>query len=307
VDLSADYLGFHLPSPLMPGASPLSGDLDAVRRLEDLGASAIVMHSLFEEQIRPQQHDEHAIDPEQYLKRVGEIRAAVGVPVIASLNGATLGGWVEWAKKIELAGASALELNVYSLAMDPNESSPAIEDRALEILAAVKRSISIPVAVKLSPFISGMAHFGSRLDALGAEGLVMFNRFYQPDIDLESRQVVPRLELSQSGELRLRLRWIAAFYGRVSASLALSGGVHTVGDVVKSIMVGADAVQLVSSLLEQGVEHLATLKKGLERWLETHGHSSLAEIRGSMSLARCPDPSAFERASYVRILESLLD
>ncbi|MEX2490598.1 MAG: dihydroorotate dehydrogenase-like protein [Nitrospirales bacterium] len=327
MDLSTTYLGLSLPHPLMPGASPLVDDLDMVKRLEDGGAAAIVMHSLFEEQIigeRAQtlrQIESHTdsfseapsyfpdrpqvvVGPEPYLEQIRRIKAAVRVPVIGSLNGTTADGWLDFARLIEQAGADALELNFYIVAMDPFVQGEAVEQRALDILHRVKASVTIPVAIKLSPFFCSFAHVASQLDGLGADGLVLFNRFYQPDIDVETLEVVPRLQLSDSSELLLRLRWLAVLSGHVRASLAVSGGVHTAVDAIKAVMVGAHAVQLVSALLQHGPEYLKTIREEMIRWMEQHEYHSLRQMQGSMNLTRCPDPSSFERANYMRVLQS---
>jgi dihydroorotate dehydrogenase (fumarate) len=327
MDLSTTYLGMRLPHPLMPGASPLVNDLDTVRRLEDAGAAAIVMNSLFEEQIAMEQlatvsHvDAHEgsyaealsyfpgveafrLGPDDYLDQVQRIKQTVAVPVIASLNGASLGGWLDFGKLIQEAGADALELNVYFLATDPEEDSGKVEARALEMLRAVKRQIHIPVAVKLSPYYSALAHFASRLAEAGADGLVLFNRFYQPDIDVEALEVSRRLRLSDSSELLLRLRWLAILSGRVSSSLIVSGGVHTPVDAIKAVMTGAHAVQMVSALLARGPEHLREMRAGMATWLEENEYESLEQMQGSMDLQRCPNPKAYERANYMEILQS---
>jgi len=327
MDLSTTYLGLELPHPLMPGASPLVDDLDTVRRLEDAGAAAIVMHSLFEEQIESEQlgtlrvmeahaesfaealsyfprADEFALDPDRYLEQVRRIREAVAVPVIASLNGVSDAGWLEYARLIEQAGADALELNVYYVATEPHETGEHVERRVLDIARTVKAEVGLPVAVKLSPFFSSLAHLADQLDGLGADGLVVFNRFYQPDIDVEALEAVPHLHLSDSSELLLRLRWLAILSGRVRASLAVSGGVHTPIDAVKAVMAGAHAVQMVSALLRQGPAHLRTMRQGMAAWLEDHEYDCLRQMQGSMSLRRCPDPAAFERGNYVRVLQS---
>ena len=326
MDLSTTYLGFRLPHPFVPGASPLVDDLDTVRRLEDAGAAAIVMHSLFEEQIAREQMatarhldaavesaealtylpdtDAFALGPEEYLEHIHKLKAVVSIPVIASLNGATEGGWLGYARLIENAGADALELNVYSLATDFTESGEMIERRTLHMLEAVKRSIGIPVAVKLSPFYTSLGHFAHRLAGHGADGLILFNRFYQPDIDVETLDVTPTLRLSDSSELLLRLRWLALLSGRVKSSLAVTGGVHTTLGAVKAIMAGADAIQVVSALLRHGAEHLATLRRDLALWLEEHEYESLEQMKGSMNLLRCPNPRAHERANYMNVLQS---
>jgi dihydroorotate dehydrogenase (fumarate) len=326
MNLETRYLGLTLAHPLMPGASPLVDDLDTVRRLEDAGAAAIVMHSLFEEQIaqehesalRMAMHGESfaearsylpeppafVLGPDQYLEQLRRIKRAVSVPVIASLNGVTASGWLFYARAIEAAGADALELNVYHVATDVHESAAHVERRVLDVLRAVKAAVRIPVAVKLSPWFSALAHFAAELRAAGADGLVLFNRFYQPDIDPEALEVVPRLRLSDSSELTLRLRWLAILHGRLDLSLAASGGVHRAEDALKALLAGAHAVQMVSALLQQGPEALTLVRDGLATWLEEHEYESLAQAQGSMSLVRCPDPEAFERANYLRVLQS---
>lgn len=327
MDLSTTYLGFALPHPFLPGASPLVDDLDMVRRLEDVGAAAIVMRSLFEEQITREQLSTHnrlmvmeegyaealsylpepadfALGPDEYLEQIRKIKAAVRIPVIASLNGTTDGGWLTYARLMEQAGADALELNVYALATDFDESSELLEKRVLHMLWSVKSAVHLPVAVKLSPFYTALAHFARRLDDLGADGLVLFNRFYQPDFDLESLEVKPALRLSDSSELLLRLRWLAILSGRVKSSLAVTGGVHTAEDAIKAVMAGAHVIQVVSALLKHGPERLRTLRQEMALWLEEHEYESLSQARGSLSLLRCPDPAAHERANYMHILQS---
>lgn len=326
MNLETAYLGLKLKNPLMPGASPLVDNLDNIRRLEDAGAAAIVMHSLFEEQVTQQQlaefsHTEnpaesfseatsyfphmndYALGPDRYLDQISKIKQMVEIPVIGSLNGFSLGGWTRYAKLIEQAGADAIELNVYYIATDPEENGATVESRTLYIMQSVLDSVKIPVAVKLSPYFSALASFARDIDSLGASGLVLFNRFYQPDIDIEQLEASHRLELSNSTELRLRLRWAAILHGHLKGSLAVSGGVHSTEDIIKSIMCGADAVQVVSSLLKYGPSHIGTLLHGLETWLEDHEYESVAQMRGSMSLRHCPDPSVYERANYLRILQ----
>jgi dihydroorotate dehydrogenase (fumarate) len=327
MDLSTSYLGLKLPHPLMPGASPLVDDLDTVRKLEDAGAAAIVMHSIFEEQITREQvatfvHTEsHGqsfaealtffpnpeafhLGPEEYLEHLRRVKGAVDVPVIGSLNGSGLGGWLEYAKLIEQAGADALELNVFSLGSNPNESGAQMELRTVEVVQAVRKAIRIPVAVKLSPYYTSLAHFASKLDEAGADGLVLFNRFYQPDIDVEELEVRRQVHLSSSAELPLRLVWLAILSPKLKASLAVTGGVHTVNDAVQSIMAGAHAIQLVSALLKRGPQYLATLRQELAQWLEEHEYHSLRQMQGSMNLEACPDPQVYSRANYMLVLQS---
>jgi len=327
MDLTTNYLGLRLPHPLMPGASPLADSIDTVKRLEDAGAAAIVMRSLFEEQITREQNgmvhhmevheesfaealsyfpkpDEFVFGSEEYLDQLRRIKAAVKIPVIASLNGYTNTGWVSYAAKMQQAGADALELNSYFVATDPRQSGAEIEATAVEIVKAVKRAVTIPVAVKISPFFSSVAHMAHKLDEAGADGLVVFNRFYQPDIDVEALEAVPSLHLSDSSELLLRLRWLAILHGQVKAGLAASGGVHTGLDAVKAVMAGASAVQVVSRLLEDGPGQLKVILDGFRRWLEEHEYESLEQARGSMSLRKSPDPAAFERGNYMKVLRS---
>jgi dihydroorotate dehydrogenase (fumarate) len=327
MDLSTTYLGFVLPHPFMPGASPLVDDLDTVRRLEDAGAAAIVMRSLFEEQITREQlgsihhimvheesfaealsyfpaPDEYALGPERYLEQLRQIKAIVDVPVIGSLNGTTPEGWLNYASQIQEAGADALEINFYHVATDPLETGADVERRLLEVVRLVKQAVSVPVAVKLSPFYSSLPHVAQQLDAAGADGLVLFNRFYQPDIDPEALEAVPRLQLSTSDELLLRVRALATLSGKVRASLAATGGVHTALDALKAVMAGAHAIQMVAALLHHGPQQLRTVREELAQWLEDHEYESLRQAQGSMSLERCPDPDAFERGNYMKVLQT---
>jgi dihydroorotate dehydrogenase (fumarate) len=327
MDLSTTYLGFELPHPLIPGAGPMADDLDTVRRLEDAGAAAIVMRSLFEEQIAFEEAatfavteahgyshgeagsyfpppDAFALGPDEYLEQVRRLKAMVRVPVIGSLNGITPGGWLRYARLIEEAGADALELNVYAIETDATEDARTVEDRTIEMVREVCRSVRIPLAVKLSPFYTSFANFARRLDEAGSAGLVLFNRFWQPGIDVEELEVRRELQLSDSSELPLRLRWLAILSGNVRATLAVTGGVHTVLDVVQAVMAGAHGVQMVSALLHHGPEHLAVLRRELVQWLEEHEYGSLREMRGSMSMRSCPDPQAYERANYMLMLQS---
>jgi dihydroorotate dehydrogenase (fumarate) len=327
MDTSTRWLGLELENPLVLGASPVVDDLDAVRRAVDAGAAAVVMHSLFEEQLTLDAlaHARHtelhsdsfheaqswlpgatdfALGPDEYLEQIRRIKAAVRVPVIGSLNGTTPRGWLSYAKLIQQAGADALELNVYQLAADPDESAQDVEDRVVEMVGSVASNIDIPLALKLSPFYTSLPHFAGRVARAGAKGLVLFNRFYQPDIDVEELEVRHRLRLSSPSELLLRLRWLAILFGRVPAELAVTGGVHSGIDAVKAIMTGASAVQMVSAVLEKGPGWFGTVLAELVRFLEEHEYESLRQMLGSMSLSRCPDPRAYERANYVHLLQT---
>jgi len=325
MDLTVSYLGLRLPHPLMAGASPLSFDLGAVKRLEDAGASAIVMQSLFEEQITREQFgtimdmelhaesfaeaisyfptsEELKMGPDNYLEMIRKIKSAVKLPVIASLNGTTSKGWLDYAKQIQEAGADALELNVYYLPTNPLETSEAVERRTLDIVRMVKSYVTLPVAVKLSPYYSSMAHFAKVVESAGADALVLFNRFYQPDIDIENLEVVSSLELSGPSTLRLRMRWLAILYSHIKVPMAVSGGIHSAEDAIKATMTGATAIQMTSALLKHGPERLKIVREGMIRWMEEHEYESLAQMRGSMSLMKSPNPAAFERANYMRVL-----
>lgn len=327
MDLSTTYMGLKLKNPLVAGAGPLTADIDFLRRLEDSGAAAVVLHSLFEEQITGEAEEleqnlrqgtelyaehlsffprvgEYRLGPEEYLDHVRKAKKAVGIPVIASLNGATVGGWTEYAREIEAAGADALELNVYFVAANPSQSGREVESLYEDILKAVKNAVHIPVAMKLSPFFSSMAATAARLDAAGADGLVLFNRFYQPDIDLEKLEVVPDLVLSSPSELRLPLRWIAILYGHLKASLAATSGIASGRDVLKAVMAGADVAQVVSVLLVRGVGELAVMLESMQSWMCEHEYESIAQMKGSMSQKACPEPAAFERANYMKTLNS---
>ena len=327
MNLTTNYLGFELPHPFLPGASPLVDDLDDVRRLEDAGASMITMHSLFEEQIVNDQiasssfldgpansfaealsyfpePDAFALGPQEYLEKLARVKQAVGIPVVGSLNGTTPGAWLECGHLIEEAGADALELNVYHLATDSAEQAAEIEDRLVGVVESLKRSLRIPLAIKLSPYHTSLAHFSRRLEEAGADGLVVLNRFYQADIDVDELEVQPKLRLSDPSELLLRLRWLAILSSQRELSLALTGGVHHPEDAVKGVMCGAHAVQVVSALLRHGPGYLATLIEGFRRWLEEHEYESVAQLRGSMNLSHCPDPKAYERANYLQVLHS---
>lgn len=325
MDLTTTYLGLQLKNPLVPSASPLSHSLDGMKRLEDAGAAAIVMYSLFEEQIIHESAEishylaygsesffeaqsyfpavqDYNLGPEDYVELLHKAKKSLGIPVIGSLNGITAGGWVKYAKKMEEAGADAIELNVYYIPTDPNITSTDVEDRYLEVLNEVKRNVKIPVAMKLSPFISSFANFARRLDLAGVNGLVLFNRFYQPDIDLEALEVRPGVVLSHSHDLRLPLRWIAILRGQVKSSLAATTGIHTADDALKMLMAGADVTMLCSSLLMNGPGHLAEVLKGMKQWMLDHEYVSVAQMKGSMSQQSIADPSAFERANYMKAL-----
>jgi dihydroorotate dehydrogenase (fumarate) len=328
IDLSTSYLGLQLHTPLVPSASPLSQEIDGIRRLEDAGASAVVLYSLFEEQLRQEEfeldhHLSHGTDsfaelqtffpqanefhlgPEGYLNHIRKAKEAVALPVIASLNGATVGGWTEYARQIEQAGADALECNIYFMATDPQVTSAEIERTYIHILRSVKAAIHIPVAVKLSPFFSNMANMAKRLDEAGADGLVLFNRFYQPDIDLEELELRPNVLLSTPQALRLPMTWIGILYGRIRASLAATSGIHGPEDVIKLIMVGANVTMLCSTLLRNGIHHLRYIEQGLQRWMAEHEYESVRQMQGSMSQLRCPDPGAFERSQYMRAVKNI--
>ena len=327
VDLTTTYLGLKLKNPLVASASPLTKKIETAKQLEDAGVSAIVMYSLFEEQIIQESiklhqdlirgansHSEamtyipeygpYSIGPQTYLEQLAKIKAAVSVPVIGSLNGITSGGWVDYARKIQDAGADALELNLYYLATDPNVSSSELEDMYVGLVKDVANQISIPLAVKLSPFFTALPNFARRLAEAGASGLVLFNRFYQPDFDLEELEVVPNLVLSNSHELRLPLRWIAILYGRVQADFALTSGVHTSNDIVKAMMAGASVAMTTSELLHNGVQRAEDLLKGFQTWLEEHEYESVEQMKGSMSQQAVAEPAAFERANYMKVLSS---
>ena len=305
-DLSTKYLGLQLKSPLVASAGPLTRDLDNFRRLEDAGASAIVMHSLFEEQINVEAYElDRWLDPnEGYVEHIRKAKRAVRIPVIGSLNGVSTGGWIRYAKLIEEAGADALELNIYYLPVNPRFDCAQVEMLQRDLVAEVKASIRIPVAVKLGPYFSAIPNMMMKLDQAGANGLVLFNRFYQPDFDLETLQVVPNLVLSNSQELLMRLHWVAILYGTVKADMAITGGVHTGTDVIKSMMAGARVAMMTSALLRHGVGQLQTVRGQLIEWMTEHQYESIASMQGSMSLRSVPEPDAFERANYMRVLSS---
>ncbi len=327
MDLTTRYLGLELKNPLVASASPLSKDLDTLKHLEDAGLAAVVMESLFEEQIR---HEEGALDhylthgtesfaealsyypetseftrgPEEYLEHVRKAKRSLSIPVIASLNGVSSGGWMDYARKIQEAGADALELNIYYVPTDPAIPGSEVERVYLDDVRTVRTAVTIPVAVKLSPYFSNMANMAAQIDALGVNGLVLFNRFYQPDIDLEELEVAPNLVLSSSSEMRLPLRWIAILFGRVKADLAATSGIYRTEDVLKMLMAGASATMLCSALLVHGIRRATEILNGMESWMEEHEYDSVRQMQGSMSQQRCPEPAAFERANYMKVLQS---
>jgi dihydroorotate dehydrogenase (fumarate) len=327
MNLNTTYLGLELLHPLIAGASPLADNLDDARRLEDVGAAAIVMRSLFQEQVE-HEHDASVLQmemhshqfaeatsffpnlgelrfgPHEYVEHLGRLKKAMNIPVIGSLNGLSDSGWLEYAQLIEQAGADALELNVYHVATDPSETSAEVERRVVDVATRVREAVAIPVAVKLSPFFTSVPNLVQQLTAVGINGVVLFNRFYQPEIDLQTLTVMPRLHLSDSSELLLRVRWLAILAGHFNISLAASGGVHTVTDVLKAIMAGAHAVQVVSALLSRGTGYMKFLLEDLKQWMVENDYQSIRQMQGSLSLNRCDDPAAFERGNYMRILHS---
>jgi dihydroorotate dehydrogenase (fumarate) len=329
MDLRTKYMGLNLKNPIVPSASPLSASIDMAKRLEDAGAAAIVMYSLFEEQIQheaqeldyylttynesfaeaisyfPEPEKFHNIHAEGYLEQIRKLKEALEIPVIASLNGVSVGGWMKYAKLIEQAGADGLELNIYYLPTDPIVTSIEIERIYLDDLSYVKSCVKIPVSLKLNPYFSALANMASKLDQAGADALVLFNRFYQPDIDLATRDIVPNLKLSESYEIRLPLRWIAILFGNVKASLAASTGVHTAEDVLKLIMAGADITMMASALIKKGPYHIARVLEEIQQWMEEHGYESLSEMRGSMSYLSVAEPAALVRANYIKTLQSI--
>ena len=327
-DLSTTYMGLQLRTPLVASASPLSHELDGIRRLEDAGASAIVLYSLFEEQIREDEREiefylhagteryaesltyfpmpaDFCVGPQGYLNHILRAKDAVRVPIIASLNGSSFGGWTGIAKRIEQAGADAIECNIYFVPSDMNCSSADIEKMYIDIIRAVKHSVDIPVAVKLSPFFTNMAGMAKRLDEKGADALVLFNRFYQPDIDLENLEIRPNVLLSTPQDLRLPLTWIGILYGRIKANLAGTGGIQTGQDALKLLMAGADATMMCSSLLRHGLGRIRQVEQGMIEWMEQHEYDSIRQLQGSLSQLHCPDPSAFERALYMRAVSQM--
>jgi len=330
VDLSTNYLGLNLKNPLVPSASPLSHNLDTARRLEDAGASAIVMYSLFEEEIIDEElalnrffRYQDIGDPEansyrpipavfknavdRYLDQIAALKGSLDIPIIASLNGVTRGGWIQYGKDLQEAGADALELNVYHIPTNPNESAAEVEGNYLALLEDLSGQVSLPIAMKIGPQFSALPNFVKRLEIAGAAGVVMFNRFYQPSIDLKTLKVVPSLVLSTSAESLLAVRWVAILRNHVRLSLGASGGIHTASDVIKMLLAGADVTQLCSVLLQHGPSHIAKILSGLNEWMTQNEYSSLTEMKGSVSQAHAIKPSAFEHANYMKVLDSYID
>ncbi|MBI5869297.1 MAG: dihydroorotate dehydrogenase-like protein [candidate division Zixibacteria bacterium] len=328
MDLSTTYMGLKLANPLVPSASPLSEEIDNIKRMEDAGASAVVLYSLFEEQLSKDRLElyhhmtngsesfaesltyfpeppEFHLGPEGYLDHIRRAKEAVNIPIIASLNGGTIGGWTDFAKRMEQAGADAIELNIYYLPADLQTPGHVVEQNCIDILKAVKSSVTIPVAIKLSAFYSSMANMAYQLDQAGADGLVLFNRFYQPDIDLDQLEVVPNVLLSRPQALRLPLRWVAILYGRILASLAATSGIHEAADVIKMLMAGANVTMMCAALLRNGIDHLRTVQADMRSWMEAHEYESVRQMQGSMSHAHCEDPAAFERVQYMKALQSI--
>ena len=327
IDLTTTYLGIPLRSPIVASASPLCDSLENIRRFEENGVGAVVLPSLFEEQLELESHAVHAdlsrgaesfaeslnyfpdlhnynLGPEAYLELIHKAKQSVSIPVIASLNGVSLGGWTRYAQLVEQAGAAALELNIYDIVTDAHHQGSRVEQDYCELVKRIKESVHIPVAVKISPFFTAMANVAKQLDDAGADGLVLFNRFYQPDIDIDALEIVPSLTLSQSPELRLRLHWVAILYENVGANLAVTGGVHTARDVLKAMMAGAHIAMMTSAFLQNGIRHASVMLREMTQWMEEHEYESVRQMRGSMSRRCVPNPSAFDRANYLRVLSS---
>jgi dihydroorotate dehydrogenase (fumarate) len=327
MDLTTTYLGLKLRSPLVPSASPLSEEIDSIKQMEDAGASAVVLYSLFEEQLRQDRADldhhlehgtesfaesltyfpdvkDYRLGPEEYLKHIANAKKAVKIPIIASLNGSSAGGWTDYAKAIQQAGADALELNIYYIPTDPELTGGEVEQMYVDVVTDVKKSVSIPVSVKIGPFFSAMANVAHKLSEAGADALVLFNRFYQPDVDVENLRVSPRLVLSDSQELRLPLRWVAILYGRVPVDFGITTGIHTRDDVLKGLMAGANVTMITSEILKRGVGRISDLVAELSAWMEEREYASVQQLLGSMSQKNCAEPAAFERANYMKVLNS---
>jgi dihydroorotate dehydrogenase (fumarate) len=325
MDLSTKYLGLTLKSPLVASASPLSEEISNIKKLEDAGVGAVVLHSLFEEQIRMEQEEsnflttqgteafaeslsyfpeveDYKLGPELYLEHIQKAKAAVDVPIIASLNGNSLGGWTEYAKEMESAGADAIELNIYNIPTDANMLGSDIEQQYVDILKAVKGAVNLPVALKLSSYFSNFSNMAKRFDEAGANALVLFNRFYQPDIDLDEFEVTPNLLLSQSNAMRLPMRWIAILKENIKADLAATSGIHTGTDVIKMLLVGADVAMLCSSILKHGIGHVKNIEDHMKQWMRDNEYNSVSELQGSMSQKKTSDPGSYERAQYMKAL-----
>jgi dihydroorotate dehydrogenase (fumarate) len=327
VDLTTTYLGLMLKNPLVASSSPLSEKVENVKRLEEAGVSAVVMYSLFEEQITHESLEldyflnqgtesfaealtyfpnmgKYTLAPDKYIERLEKTKKAVNIPVLGSLNGVSTGGWTSYARKIEEAGADGLELNLYYLPIDVDMTSELLENTYLRLVSDIRSTVKIPLAVKLAPYFTALPNFAKRLADAGADGLVLFNRFYQPDMDLENLEVVPNLVLSSSTDLRLPLRWIAILYGKVKADLALTSGVHTAEDTIKALMAGANVAMSTSAILKNGLQTIPSILKGMEEWMTVHDYESVTQMRGSMSQGAVADPAAFERANYMKVLNS---
>lgn len=327
IDLSTTYMGLHLKNPLVVSPSPLCEDIDNIRRMEESGSAAVVLHSLFEEQILMESQDldhyltqgtysfaesltyfpdlgDYKLGPDEYLEHIRKAKEAVDIPIIGSLNGVSTGGWLKYAKAIEEAGADALELNIYYIPTNPNMTSEQVEGMYADLVRGVKTRVNIPVAVKISPYFSSTPNMARCLDRVGANALVLFNRFYQPDLDIENLEVVPNLILSTSDELRLRLRWVAILYGQIQADMAVTGGVHSAEDVVKTMMLGARVAMMTSALLKNSIHYLKTVLNDVVAWMEQHEYESISQIQGIMSQRSVAEPAAFERANYMKALHS---
>ena len=327
MDLSTSYMGLKLKNPIVPSASPLTESVDSVKGMEDAGAAAVVVYSLFEEQLSHESGEldhylthgtesfaealtyfpettDFKLGPDEYLEHIAKLKSSVDIPVIGSINGVSKGGWIDFAKKIQDAGADALELNVYYVATDPNKDAADVEKMYIDTLKAVKQNVNIPVAMKLSPYFSSMANMAKKLDDAGADALVMFNRFYQPDFDLEKLEVVPNLKLSTNWELRLPLRWIAILYGHIQANMAATSGIQSHEDVIKVMMAGGDVAMMASELLKNGVGRITHILGEMTKWMEEKEYDSISTMKGSMSQKSVPEPAAFERANYMKTLQS---
>jgi len=327
MDLTTTYMGLKLKNPIVPSSSPLSQSVDNVKKMEDAGAAAVVVYSLFEEQITHEsgeldhylsygtesyaealsyfpEPEQFHLTPFQYLDHIANLKKAVNIPVIGSLNGVSTGGWIKYAKNIEQAGADALELNVYYIATNPNITGSEVETMYVDVLTEVKKNVKIPVAMKLSPFFTSTSNMARRLDKAGADGLVLFNRFYQPDFDLENLEVVPNLVLSSNWEMRLPLRWIAILYDNVKASLGATSGIHSHEDVIKVMMAGGDVAMMASELLVKGIGRITEILDGMKEWMEKNEYDSIKMMKGSMSQKKIAQPAAFERANYMKVLHS---